>query len=59
MVQWLKDLVLSRQCLRLLLWHKLNLWPREILHASGSAKTKHRLEKDNLAKTNHRMKLDF
>ena len=37
---WVKDLALSLQQLRLLLWHRFDSWPREFPHATGVAKKK-------------------
>ena len=37
-VRQVKDLVLSLQWLRLLLWHGLGPWPRELPQATGMAK---------------------
>ena len=37
-VQQVKDLVLSLLRLRSLLWHRFELWPRELQHAMGMIK---------------------
>ena len=38
--QWVKDPALSPLWHRSLLWHGFDTWPREILHAAGTAKKK-------------------
>ena len=38
MAQQVKDLALSQQQLRSLLWHGFDPWPRECPHATGTAK---------------------
>lgn len=40
MVQWVKDLMLSLLWLWLLLWHRFDPWPRELVDAAGAAKKK-------------------
>ena len=39
-MQWVKDLVLSLQQLRLLLWLRFDPWPGNFLVAAGAAKKK-------------------
>ena len=44
MAQWVKDLVLSLQRLRSLLWRRFERWPGELPCAAGSALLKNNLE---------------
>ena len=38
MAKWVKDLALSLQQLRLLLWHRFDPWPRKLSHVASTAK---------------------
>ena len=40
MAQWVKDLALSLQQLRSLLWHGFDSWPRALPHATARPKRK-------------------
>ena len=49
MAQWVKDLVLSLQQLRSLLWHGFDPWPRNFHMPGGEAKKNNKCDNDTMA----------